>query len=231
MTTLRPDPMLSATRPAARRAPRVFAIAVACIALASHAVGATAPEDGSTEAASGPGMVVERLQADLLDIMKRAKDLGYQGRYDALGDVIERAFDLDFMAEKSVGRHWRKLSEGEQQRWLDAFRRLTRSTYADRFEGFSGQHFETTGEEDAAHDTRVVRTKLVIPNDEDVELNYRLHEGEQGWRIIDVYMNGTVSELALRRSEYSTVLKREGFEKLIATVDDKTQKTAAGAIQ
>ena len=48
--------------------------------------------------------------------------------------------------------------------------------------------------------------------------------------MIDVYLNGTVSELALRRSEYSTVLKRDGFEKLIETIDDKTQEIANASI-
>ncbi len=200
---------------------------------ATGAVGQTADADPTSAAPApaeaGPRAIVGELQAGLLDLMKRADEIGFEGRYNELGELLASTVDVDFMAQKAVGSHWRKLDEQEQARWLEAFRRMTRATYADRFEGYSGQHFETVGQEVAAHQTTLVRTTLVIPDDDDVELNYRLRETQAGWRIIDVYLNGTVSELALRRSEYAAVLKRDGFEKLITTVEGKTQSYAAAA--
>jgi len=68
-----------------------------------------------------------------------------------------------------------------------------------------------------------VLTKIIVPNEDDVQLNYRLMKRNGEWRVIDVYLNGTVSELALRRSEYSSALKREGFEQLIASIETKIQ--------
>ena len=79
----------------------------------------------------------------------------------------------------------------------------------------------TLGEEEARRETRMVLTKIVLPDDDDVQLNYRLMQRDGVWKVIDVYLNGTVSELALRRSEYSAALKREGFEKLVASVETK----------
>ena len=76
----------------------------------------------------------------------------------------------------------------------------------------------------------MVKTKVTAPGDEDVELSYRLRETPAGPRIIDVYLKGTVSELALRRSEYTSVLEREGFPALIATVDRKIADLAAGKV-
>ena len=67
-----------------------------------------------------------------------------------------------------------------------------------------------------------VKTRLVRPDDEDVTLDYRLRKTDTGWRIIDVYANGTISELALRRSEYSALLRREGFASLIEALDKKS---------
>lgn len=176
-----------------------------------------------------PGRVVESLHSGLLTSMKDAATLGYDGRYAHLQGVLQQTFDLAFMAEKSVGRHWKKLGESEQERWLDAFGRLTTANYAGRFVGYSGQYFETLGEEPAAHETVLVRTRLVIPADDDIVLNYRLRETENGWRIIDVYLNGTVSELALRRSEYASTLKRDGFEVLCTLIDSKLAEFAQKA--
>ena len=56
---------------------------------------------------------------------------------------------------------------------------------------------------------------------EDVIFNYRLRMTPQGWRIIDIYLRGTVSELALRRSDFTTTLKNKGFPVLASTVDQK----------
>ena len=107
---------------------------------------------------------------------------------------------------------------------------MTAATYAGRFEGYSGQHFEIDGVEDAGRDTLLVRARVVSPNEDDVTINYRLHETGGEWKVIDVYLNGTVSELALRRSEYGTVLKRDGFDELIATIEGKTREIAEASV-
>jgi phospholipid transport system substrate-binding protein len=189
-----------------------------------------APGSGNAEEPPA-SVVVGELHTVLIQSMQQADSLGYQGRYDKIAPVLSETFDIEFMAEKSVGRHWKRLGEEEKQRWRDTFARLTTANYAGRFNAFSGQSFETMGEEPAAHGTMVVRTKLVLPDDDDVQLNYRLRETENGWRIVDVYLNGTVSELALRRSEYSAVLKREGFETLLAQLGQKADDLANGTIQ
>ncbi len=75
----------------------------------------------------------------------------------------------------------------------------------------------------------MVRTLLVRPGDEDVQLNYRLRDVDGEWRIIDIFLNGTISELALRRSEYSSVLKREGFEKLLSSLTSKIDSLSKGS--
>ena len=62
-----------------------------------------------------PGRVVESLHSGLLTSMKDAATLGYDGRYEHLQGVLQQTFDLAFMAEKSVGRHWKKLGESEQE--------------------------------------------------------------------------------------------------------------------
>ena len=172
---------------------------------------------------NSPQRTIEIFHAGLLELMKNAKELGFQGRMDELAPLMERCFDLDFMASKTVGRHWRKLSDEDKLRWEAIFTRFTTANYAGRFTGYTGEEFITLGVEDAASDTRVVMTKIVVPNEDDVELNYRVIERDGVWKVIDVFLNGTVSELALRRSEYSAALKRNGFEQLVASVETKIE--------
>lgn len=184
----------------------------------------------SSGAESHPAVpVVESLHEVMVDTMKQAEELGYQGRFDLLSPAIKGAYDLDFMAQKVVGRHWKTLSQVEQERWQNLFSSLTVSNYAGRFEGYKGESFETVGHQEAAHETIMVQTRLILPEGEPIEFNYRLRDGESGWRIIDVYMNGTVSELALRRSDFSTTLKSEGFEELEKSVEAKIAQFADDA--
>lgn len=180
---------------------------------------------------SGAVTAIEDLDATLLSVMKDAKTLGYEGRYARLAPAVEKHYDFDFMARFVLGPEGKALSAEDQARWRDAFARLTIATYAGRFTGWGGESFEILGEEAAAQDTVFVKTLLDRPDVEDVPLTYRLRKGADGsWKIVDVYNKGTVSELALRRSDYSSVLKRDGFEQLLKTVDAKIGDYASGRI-
>ena len=93
--------------------------------------------------------------------------------------------------------------------------------------GFTGQRFEVLKIEPSQRGTAVVYTQVVTPKETPIAINYRMRPEGDSWRIIDVYLNGTVSELALRRSEYAAVLQRDGFAKLVTSID---AKIAAGKI-
>jgi len=176
----------------------------------------------------GPRATVETLDVALLDVLKGGETLGYQGRFDRLKPVMQQVFDVPFMAEKSIGLHWKKLSDADRARWVALFGDFTVANYAANFDRFTGQRFEVLGEEPAASDTRLVRTRVITPDAESVELAYRLHEGGGRWSIVDVYLKGTVSELALRRADYASVLERDGFEALLTTIRGKVADLAAG---
>lgn len=170
------------------------------------------------EAARQP---IETLYAVLLDCMKNADALGLEGRRSKIAPAVEAAYDLRFMSEKILGRHWKTLPEPDHERWTATFARLTVATYAERMTDFTGQVFEVLRVEPSQRETAVVYTRVVTPKEEPIAINYRMRQNGAGWRIIDVYLNGTVSELALRRSEYAAVLQRDGFETLVASIDDK----------
>lgn len=173
-------------------------------------------------------VVVRRLNATLLDVMKNAQTLGYAGRRDKIAPAVEQAFDVPFMAEKVVGGHWAALPEADRTRWVALFREFLAANYAGRFDRYSGQTFEDLGQEPSAFDTVMVHTRLVNPGDESVDLNYRLHDTPAGWRIVDVILKGTVSELALRRSDYTAVIDRAGFAALETYLREKIVALEAG---
>ena len=204
---------------------RVAGIVLAALVLVS----APAPADEAPPAAppeADASATVEALHGSLIEVMKEAAQLGYAGRYARLEPVMRELFDLPFMAEKAVGRYWNEATPEDQAHLVETFSRYTIANFAGRFDSYSGQSFETLGQEPTARDTLLVRTQLVDPGRENVQLDYRLRANGGRWRIVDIYMNGAISELALRRSEYASLIKREGFAALLAALDERVQELA-----
>ena len=182
---------------------------------------ASAEPESNEVPGPAPREIVEELHGVLLEVMQQAEALGYKGRHEKLAPVLTRLFDISYMAEKSVGRHWKSANQEKRENLVATFMRFTIANYAGRFDGYSGQDFETQKEVPSLRGTVLVESRLVEPDADDVQLNYRLRPTDRGWRIIDVYLNGTVSEIALRRSEYSSLIQREGFDALLAALNEK----------
>lgn len=177
-----------------------------------------------------PTQTIDALHAALLDVMKNAVALGYAGREQKLRSVVPNHFDVKEMARKSLGEaQWKLASEEEKRRYLETFERFMVANYAGRFDGFSGQSFQTLGEvPDPRPGAVIVKTRLIDPTDKNIDLNYRMRQVGGTWKVIDVYLDGTVSELAVRRSEFVSIVKRENLDALIVALDAKIAKLAAG---
>jgi phospholipid transport system substrate-binding protein len=174
-----------------------------------------------SRAAGSPADTIKTFYDTLLSVMQQAKALGLKGRYEKLDPAIHKAFNLPLMTRLSVGPDWQKLSPDEQTRLIAAFSDLSVSTYAARFDGYSGEHFEVDPNPTQNPSGMIVNTKLVQTKDEPVQLNYLMRDGDAGWQIVDVFLKGTISELATRRSEFSSVLRRDGAGALVQLIQSR----------
>ncbi len=174
-----------------------------------------------------PSAIVERLNAVLIEVMQGAEALGFQGRYARLAPVLTAVFDFPLMARISAGRHWRALDEATRGRFVEAFGNMSIATYAARFDGYGGERFEVLGEAPARRETVLVRNHLVKSDGEAVAIDYLLKAAQGRWRVVDVFLDGKYSELALKRSEYGSVIKNHGIEVLIRSLDEKATELAA----
>ena len=179
-------------------------------------------------AQSAPAEVVERFHAALIELMRNARSLGTRGRFERLRPAMEAAFDLPAMTRIAVGPPWSRMGREEQAALVQAFSDWSVATYANRFNGYSGESFTTSGETTLQSGDRLVRTSLNRVSDAPVQLNYLLRGGAGGWRIVDVYLTGTISELASRRSEFAGVLQSGGAERLAVELRRRTADLLGG---
>lgn len=198
------------------------------LASAQEPAAPAAAAASETPDAAAATAVVDSLHAEMLAVMKDGKALGFEGRLARLQKAIEERYDFSFMAEKSVGLAWKDLDAAQRAQLVDGMGRLAGATYAARMKDFAGEKFETLGTQPAAQSTMLVRTQIVEPDGKKTSLDYRLRSTPAGPRIVDVFYDGTVSELAMRRSEYSSLLKKGGFPMLMEAIEKKIaeQKTA-----
>ncbi|RDD63722.1 ABC transporter substrate-binding protein [Ferruginivarius sediminum] len=205
------------------RLPIALALALA-LALAS-----TTDPVRAQDAQTSPSAPVERLTATLLEAMKNADTLGFEGRLDKLSEVMPDVFNFELMARLSAGRHWRELSEAEQQSFVEQFGRMSTATFAARFDGYSGQSFEVLAPRDGPRGTKLVPTRIVKPAGDSVSIDYLVRQFDNSWRVVDVYLAGKYSEVAAKRAEYTSIIERDGFPALIKRLKSKIASLKAGA--
>ena len=169
--------------------------------------------------ASG-GDTVKGLYEVLLTTMKNGRILGQSGRFTQLDPVIRRSFDIASMARLSVGPTWASLSDAQRQEMTESFARYISATYADRFDSYAGQNLEVTGEQPAPSGV-MVKSRIIKANGEPVKVDYMMRRNGDSWLISDIYLDGAISELATRRSEFATILRNDGIDGLIMALNRK----------
>lgn len=184
---------------------------------------------GESRAATMPAATLNSFYDTLLVVMKAGPKLGFAGRRQKLAPAIIQAFDLALMTRLVVGLPWPNLSTEDQKELVAAFSDFSIATYASQFDDFSGERFEVDPKAAPAPGNDViVKTKLIQSNGEPVQLDYLLRQEQAEWRIIDVFLSGTISQLAARRSEFSGILREQGARGLVAVLKQKTNALASG---
>jgi len=171
-------------------------------------------------APGGSGDTVQGLYDALLSTMKNGRTLGQSGRFAQLEPVIRRTFDIPSMARLAIGLSWVTLSEAQRQQVTESFGRFISAIYADRFDSYAGQKLQVTGEQPAAAGV-MVRSQIDKANGEAVNVDYMMRRNGNAWLISDIYLDGAISEVATRHSEFAAILKSRGIDGLIAALNRK----------
>src|ERR1700730_15729191 len=124
--------------------------------------------------------------------MRSGPSLGAPGRYARIEPVINRVFDIPFMTRLAVGPEWANLTEAQRQQVSQAFARYVAAVYAERFDPYTGEKMQVSGEQASAGGT-IITSQIVKSNGEPVNINYLMRQNGGGWQIAGGYLNGTIS--------------------------------------
>jgi phospholipid transport system substrate-binding protein len=173
------------------------------------------------QAPSGAAARIEKYYDELMPTIRQANRLTVRERDKRFGPAITGAFDLATMTRLAVGPPWRSFSPAQQSAVQEAFSRFIVADYASQINDYSGEKFVVDPQSVA--ETRgggeIVKTRLVQASGRIVNINYLV----RGGRVVDVYLNGTISDLATRRDEFASIIASGGADGLLKRLQERTQ--------
>jgi len=174
--------------------------------------------------AQTPGAAAAHIQdyyQQLMPTIRQAGQLSVRERDKRFAPAITAAFDLATMTRLAVGPAWKSFTPAQQTAAQEAFTRFIVADYASQIKDYSGESFvvDPQTSPEARGGGEIVKTRILQPSGRIVNINYLV----RGGRVIDVYLNGTISDLATRRDEFASIIASGGAEGLIARLHDRTQ--------
>jgi phospholipid transport system substrate-binding protein len=183
---------------------------------------------GRAAQATDPANGINDFYLLLLETMKQAKVLGPKGRYEKLAPIILKTFDVAGMMHIAAGTAWEKASPHQQAALVDGFSRMIAAQYANRFDDFNGEKFEVLPAVGQPPSDMLIMTTITQNDARKIALSYLMHNTPKGWRVADVYLDGTISQLAMKRAEFQSILKSGGPDALVAALNQKADNLLAG---
>lgn len=163
---------------------------------------------------------VDKLNSALIDTMKNAKQLGYKGRVAKLDAVIKETHEFNSIGQIALGTHWKELSDEQKKAFVDKLTELSVATYAAQFNSYGGEEFKYESEQGMKSNRITLRYELVAPKEKPVKFEYVLGQVGNQWVIINIIVDG-ISDLALKKAQYTSVIEREGFDSLMNKLNQK----------
>ena len=199
---------------------RVF---TGCLLAALCAMVPVAVASEPARATASAREVVDSLEQALIESMKQGPSLTLAQRKEQLAPVIDRALDFSRMARFIFGANWREMSEADRTAFLEAFRELSVTTYAARFDVHKGERFDSASEAAQGGERILVRSRFTKGGGDKVAFDYLMMRSGGEWRIVNILTDG-ISDLALKRSQYGGLYGREGMAAVLANIGNQTRR-------
>jgi phospholipid transport system substrate-binding protein len=206
-----------------RRSLLGFLAIAAAVPLSRRALADTAAADATA--------TIARFNEALLGAMKAGGRTDFSSRFQALAPAVDQAFDLPAVLSVSVGPSWASLPQDQQTRLLDAFRRYTVASYVANFDSYNGQNFTVAPDPRSLGADRVIVQSRITPvSGGATELDYVMKQTQSGWKVVDVLAAGSISRVAVQRSDFRHVLSNGGGDALLASLQRKTTDLSGGRV-
>jgi len=187
---------------------------------------------GLTHAADveAPDVLIKRVSQEVLDIAKTDKQV-QAGNQQRIMEVVQAKViphvDFQRMTSMAAGRFWREASPEQQAALTTEFRLLLIYTYAGAVTQIRNQKLDFKPMRGNVKDDDVeVRSMVLQPRGEPIQLNYRLEKTPTGWKIYDVNILGAWL-VETYKGSFASEIGKNGIDGLIKTLAERNKRLAA----
>jgi phospholipid transport system substrate-binding protein len=179
---------------------------------------------------ASPAAPIEALNNALITVMKAGDSTPFVTRYRMLAPAIDQGFDLSRIIQVSVGSYWSSLPAAQQQKLREVFRSFIIANYVSNFHSYGGEVAAVAPSTRSVGAQVVVSSTITKPSGDVVRLDYVMGRTADGWRVQDILLDGTISRVAVQRSDFSSLLSQGNATQLIASLEQKVSTLSGGAI-
>lgn len=163
---------------------------------------------------------VDRLNDTLIEVMKGGKQMGYEGRYKKIEPVVKDTFEFEAVSQLALGGHWKKLDKAQKTAFIAKLTELSIANYAAQFNSYGGESFKYDSSQESKNGRLLLRYNFTAPKEKPIKFEYYMDELNGQWQIINIVVDG-ISDLALKKAQYTSVIDREGFDSLLSKLSQK----------
>ncbi len=164
------------------------------------------------QAAQDPKQFIGGLGDEVISILQN-KQLDQAARAERFRALFAGAFDVQTISQFVLGRHWREATPEQRAEWQEVLKGYVAGIYARQFSGYQGQQFEVL-QQKKVDGGSVVQTRIQQPDGEPLDVDFRVQQAGDELKIVDV-MVANVSLIVTKRSEFDSVIQREGVDGLM----------------
>jgi phospholipid transport system substrate-binding protein len=190
-----------------------------------------AARQAAAQAAADPATApVTQFYGVLLQAMKAGRSTPFPQRYQILAPAVDAAFDLAGILRISVGAFWGSLPPAQQQTLLQVFRSYTIANYVSSFHSAKGRVIVVQPATRAVGAERVVTTTITKFSQDPLRIDYVMRDEDAGWKVVDVLLDGTISRVAVQRSDFASLVTQGNASALIASLRSKVSTLSGGSM-
>jgi phospholipid transport system substrate-binding protein len=166
----------------------------------------------------------------LLQVMKEGRQTPFPQRFQLLAPAVDAAFDLAGILRISVGAYWGSLPAAQQQSLLQVFRTYTIVNYVSNFHSFKNRVIAVHPTTRPVGSERVVTTTITKPSTDPLRIDYVMRDEDEGWKVVDVLLDGTISRVAVQRSDFASLVTANDATPLINSLRAKVSTLSRGSM-
>jgi len=165
-----------------------------------------------------------RTSVDTILAILKNEQLNKEEKRAQMSDVVIKRFDFRAMSQRTLATNWKKTTDEEKQQFVDLFSQLIENSYIGKLELYTDEKVEYPGEKVSGR--KAVVETMIITTSTDIPVDYKLYRKGDQWLVYDVIIEG-VSLISNYRSSYQEIMKKEGFDGLLAKMQAKIDELAS----